>query len=50
MLKTPEQLPPPEPDRSIGDTIERLEGGNTVNAAANTDGIMPPPMNPWKAR
>ena len=24
MLKTPEQLPPPEPDRSIGDTIERL--------------------------
>jgi hypothetical protein len=24
MLKTPEPLPPPEPDRSIGDTIERL--------------------------
>ena len=24
MLKTPEQLPPPEPDRSIGETIEQL--------------------------
>ena len=24
MLKTPEQLPPAEPDRSIGETIERL--------------------------
>jgi hypothetical protein len=24
MLKAPEQLPPPESDRSIGDTIERL--------------------------
>lgn len=24
MLKTPEQLPPREPDRSIGETVERL--------------------------
>ena len=34
----------------IGDTMVRLDGGKIVNAAANTVGIMPPPMKPCAAR
>src|SRR5579871_1503639 len=33
-----------------GVTMLWRDGGNTVNAAANTVGIMPPPMKPWTAR
>ena len=31
-------------------TIEHLDGGKTVKAAANTDGIIPPPIKPCRPR
>ena len=34
----------------VGDTMARLSGGKIVNATANTDGIIAPPMNPCSAR
>ena len=34
----------------IGDTMLRLDGGKIVKAAANTDGIMPPPIKPCSTR
>ncbi len=34
----------------IGETMLRLDGGKMVNAAAKTDGIMPPPRKPCSAR
>src|SRR5579862_7183768 len=34
----------------MGVIVACFERGNTVKAAANTVGIMPPPMKPWMAR
>ena len=40
----------PEGERYVGETTARRDGGKMVKAAANTLGIMPPPMNPCIAR